>query len=40
MIENLPHELYQLKSKHAKGEKLHANIKLELEGEKCYFNVL
>ena len=35
MIKNIPDQLYQLESKHAKGAKLHANITLELEGEKC-----
>ena len=43
MIENLPDELYQLESEHEKGAKLHRNIILELEDEKCskiYFNVL
>ena len=35
MIENFPDQLYQLESKLAKGAKLHANITLELEGEKC-----
>ena len=43
MIENLPDELYQLKSEHEKGATLHTNIILKLEGEKCsktYFNVL
>ena len=43
MIENLQDELYQLESKQAKGTKLRANIRQELEGEKCsniFFKVL
>ena len=43
MIENLKDELYQLKNKQAKRAKLRANIRWELEGEKCsktYFKVL
>ena len=35
MIENLQDELYQLENKQAKGAKLRANIRLEVEGEKC-----
>ena len=35
MIENLQGELYQLESKQAKGEKLGANIRWEVSGEKC-----
>ena len=35
MIENFPDELYQLQSVYEKDAKLHANIMLELEGEKC-----
>ena len=35
MIENFPDQLYELEIKHGKGAKLHANITLELEGEKC-----
>ena len=34
MIENLQDELYHLENKQAKGAKLRANIKWELEGEK------
>ena len=33
-IENLPDELYQLESEHAKAVKLRVNIMLELEVEK------
>ena len=43
MIENLQDELYQLENKQAKGTKLRANIRWELEGEKCsktFFKVL
>ena len=43
MFKNLPDELHQLESEHAKSAKIYANIILELEGEKCsrtYFNVL
>ena len=43
MIKNLPDELYQLESKHAKGAKLRANIRWELQDKKCsktYFNIL
>ena len=43
MIKNLPDEIYQLESEHAKGDKRHTNTILELEGEKSfktYFNVL
>ena len=43
MIENLQNELYQLENKQAKGAKLRAKIKWELEGEKCskiFFKVL
>ena len=35
MIENLQDELYQLENKEAKGAKLGANIRQEVEGEKC-----
>ena len=38
MIENLQDELYHLENKQAKGAKLRANIKWELEGEKCSRN--
>ena len=34
MIENLQDELYQLENKQAKGAKLGANIRQEVEGEK------
>ena len=34
MIENLQEELYQLENKQAKGAKLHANIRWELECKK------
>ena len=34
--ENLPDELYQLESEHAKGAELHKNIILEFEGEKRF----
>ena len=43
MIENLQDEFYQLQNKQAKGAKLRANIRWELEGEKCsktFFKVL
>ena len=43
MTENLPDELYQLDSEHAKGAKLCINIMLELKVEKSCktcFNVL
>ena len=43
MTENLPDELYQLDSEHAKGAKLCVNIMLELKVEKSCktcFNVL
>ena len=35
MIENLQGELYQLENKQAKGAKLVANIRQEVESEKC-----
>ena len=43
MIKNLQDELYTLESKQAKGAKIRANIKWDLEGKKCsktFFNVL
>ena len=43
MIKNLQDEFYQLENKQAKGAKLCANIKQELQGEKCsktFFKVL
>ena len=43
IIKNLQDELYQLENKQAKGAKLRARIKWELEGEKCskrFFKVL
>ena len=43
MIENLQDELYQLENKQVKGAKLRANIRWELESEKCsktFFKVL
>ena len=43
MIENLQDELYQLENKHAKGAKLVANIRQEVEGEKyckTFFKIL
>ena len=43
MIENLQDELYQLENKQAKGAKFRANIRWELEGQKCsktFFKVL
>ena len=43
MIENLQDELYQIENKQAKDAKLRANIRWELEGEKCsktFFKVL
>ena len=43
MIENLKDELYQLENKKAKSAKLCANIRQELEGQKCskiFFKVL
>ena len=35
MIEKLKGELYQLENKQAKGDKLRANIRQELEDKKC-----
>ena len=35
MIENLQDELCQLENKQASGVKLRANMRWELEGEKC-----
>ena len=35
MIENVQDELYPLENKQAKGAKLRANIRWELEDEKC-----
>ena len=35
MIKNLQDELYQLENKQPKGAKLGANIRQEVEGEKC-----
>ena len=35
MIEMLPDDLYQIENKQAKGAKLHANIRWELEEETC-----
>ena len=43
IIKNLQDELYKLENKQAKGAKLRAKIKWELEGEKCskiFFKVL
>ena len=43
IIKNLQDKLYQLENKQAKGAKLRAKIKWELEGEKCsktFFKVL
>ena len=43
MINNLQDELYILESKQAEGAKIHANIRWDLEGEKCskiFFKVL
>ena len=43
MIGNFQYELYQLENKQAKGAKLGANIRQEVEGEKCsktFFRVL
>ena len=43
MIENLKDETYQLENKQAKDAKLRANIRWELEDEKCskiFFKVL
>ena len=43
MIENLQDDLYLLENKQEKGAKLRANIRWELEGEKCsktFFKVL
>ena len=43
MIENLQNEICQLESKQAKGAKLSANIRQELEskkGSKTFFRVL
>ena len=42
-INNLQDELYSLESKEAKGAKIRANIRWDLEGEKCsksFFNIL
>ena len=42
-INNLQDELYSLESKQAKSAKIHANIRWDLEGEKCsksFFNIL
>ena len=36
MIKNLKDELYQLENKKAKSVKLCANIRQELEGQKCF----
>ena len=36
MIENLQDQLYQLENKQAKGSKFGANIRQEVEGEKCF----
>ena len=36
MIENLQYEVDQLERKQEKGPKLRANIRQELEGEKCF----
>ena len=35
MINNLQDELYVLETKQAKGAKIRANIRWDLEGEKC-----
>ena len=43
MIKNLQNDLYTLEGKQAKGDKIRANIKWDLEREKCsktFFNVL
>ena len=43
MVENLQDELYQLENKQVKGAKLVANIRQEVEGEKCcktFFKIL
>ena len=43
MTENLQDELCQLEKKQAKDSKLRANVRWELEGEKCsktFFKVL
>ena len=43
MINTFQHELCLLESKQAKGAKIRANIKWDLEGEKCsktFFKVL
>ena len=43
MINNLQDELYALETKQAKGAKIRANIRWDLEGEKCsksFYNVL
>ena len=40
MIENLQNELYQLEEEQAKGAKLRANIRQELEGQKRLQNFL
>ena len=40
MIENLQDELYQLENKQAKGAKLGANIRQEVEGKKMLKNFL
>ena len=36
MIENLQDELYQIENKQAKGAKLRANIRWELEGKNFF----
>ena len=43
MIENLQDEIYQLGNKQAKGAKIRANIRQELEDKKCsktFFKIL
>ena len=40
MIENLQDELFQLENQQAKGAKLSANIRQEVEGKKPFFKVL
>ena len=35
MIENFQDELYQLEKQQAKGAKIDANIRWEVEGKKC-----
>ena len=43
MIKNLQDELYLVENKQTKGAKLRANIRWELDGEKCsktFFKVL